>query len=157
VHYIFISVKSLTGNYLYSMSLILKVPTLNDDIQDFERLFSLHQQAINSDKEHLILDFSDCQFLRHNAVAFIGGLVRFNQLEGKNVRIDWRSFVTQHNGTIRIISHNGYVLLTKDGVTCRECSSSFEGTLINIKLYCDESRYYKRPNRPNKPWFQSGV
>jgi hypothetical protein len=91
VHYIFISVKSLTGNYLYSMSLILKVPTLNDDIQDFDRLFSLHQQAINSDKEHLILDFSDCQFLRHNAVAFLGGLVRFNQFQGKNVIISWHS------------------------------------------------------------------
>lgn len=73
------------------MSLILKVPTINDEIHDFERLFSLHQQAINSDKEHLILDFSDCQFLRHNAVAFIGGLVRFNQLQGKNVIINWHS------------------------------------------------------------------
>jgi hypothetical protein len=73
------------------MSLILKVPTLNDDIQDFDRLFSLHQQAINSDKEHLILDFSDCQFLRHNAVAFLGGLVRFNQFQGKNVIISWHS------------------------------------------------------------------
>ena len=296
------------------MSLILKVPTLNDDIQDFERLFSLHQKAIDSDREHLILDFSDCQFLRHSAVAFIGGLVRLNQLKGKTVIIDWSScstpiainlkkngfysvfsndsqefngnsipyreypiqdsnsfvsylsefwlgkgwldiseylkieiinkiaeihenafehaeskigvfacgqrypnlcelnlaivdfgvgipqrvrshtgkptisateaiewaitrgnttrggcvsggegldtlkrFVTQHNGAIQIISHNGYVLLTQDGVTCRECFSSFEGTLINIKLNCDESRYYKKPHRPNKPWFQSGV
>jgi hypothetical protein len=73
------------------MSLILTVPTLNDNIQDFERLFSLHQQAIDSDREHLILNFSECQFLRHSAVAFIGGLVRLNQINGKTVRIDWSS------------------------------------------------------------------
>jgi hypothetical protein len=292
------------------MSLILQVPTLNDDIEDFERLFSLHQQAIDSAECHLILDFSNCQFLRHSAVAFIGGLVRLNQLRQRSVTIDWDScltsiaanlrkngfyntfsntaqefngnaipyreypiqdsnnfvlylsefwlgrgwidisenfkieiinkigeiyenafehaesqvgvfacgqrypnlcelnltivdfgvgipqrvrnhrgdssisateamkwaimrgnttrldsvsggegldtiqrFVTQNKGTIQIISHNGYILLDQHGVNCKECFSSFEGTLINIKLNCDESRYYKKPNRPNKPWF----
>jgi hypothetical protein len=291
------------------MSLIIKVPTLNDRIEDFECLFSLYQLAIECNKD-LILDFSCCNFLRHNAVAFIGGLVRMLQYKGRSVKIEWNSisdkisanleqngfhtaitgnkecrsgnsipyredsiqdsdsfvsylsshwlgrgwieisedlkieivtkiaeiyenafehaeseigivtcgqrypnlselnltivdfgigipqrvrtisananlsdtdaiqwaiargnstrmgcvaggggldalrhFVTQHNGRMEIISHNGYVLLTRDGVTCNHCSYSFLGTLININLNCDESRYYKKPHRPNRPWF----
>jgi hypothetical protein len=105
MYYILIPVKSLTGHYSHPMSLILKVPTINDDIQDFERLFSLHQQAINSDKDHLILDFSDCRFLRHSGVAFIGGLVRYNQSRGKTVIIKWHSLLDSihHN-----LKQNGF-------------------------------------------------
>jgi hypothetical protein len=291
------------------MSQVIKIPTLNDRIQDFERLFSLHQQAIGCE-EDLILDFSGCNFLRHNAVAFIGGLVRTLQHKGRSVKIEWNSipdkisanleqngfhtaltgnkegrsgnsipyredstqdsdgfvsylsnywlgrgwveisedlkteiitkiaeiyenafehaesevgiftcgqrypnlselnltivdfgigipqrvrtlstntnlsdldaiqwaiargnstrtgcvaggggldtlrhFVTQHNGKMEIISHNGYILLTKDGIICNYCSSCFVGTLININLNCDESHYYKKPHRSDKLWF----
>lgn len=73
------------------MSQVIKIPTLNDRIQDFERLFSPHQQAIGCD-EDLILDFSGCNFLRHNAVAFIGGLVRTLQHKGRSVKINDRRF-----------------------------------------------------------------
>lgn len=296
-------------HYIKLMSQIIKVPTLNDRIEDFECLFSLYQQAIECD-ENLVLDFAYCNFLRHNAVAFLGGLVRTLQCKGRSVKIEWNSipdkisanleqngfhtaitgnkegrignsipyredsiqdsdsfvsylsnywlgrgwievsevlkieiitkiaeiyenafehaesevgiftcgqkypnlselnltivdfgigiprrvrtlstnaalsdteaiqwaiasgnstrtgnvaggggldtlihFVTQHNGRMEIISHNGHVLLTKDGVSCNHCSCSFLGTLININLNCDESRYYKKPNRPNRPWF----
>ena len=108
------------------MSLILKVPTLNDDIQDFERLFSLHQQAIDSDREHLILDFSDCQFLRHSAVAFIGGLVRLNQLKGKTVIIDWSSCSTPI--AINLKKNGFYSVFSND-------SQEFNGNSIPYREY----------------------
>jgi hypothetical protein len=291
------------------MSRVIKVPTINDRLEDFECLFSLHQQAIECG-EDLILDFSGCNFLRHNAVAFIGGLVRMIQWKGRSVRIEWdslsdrisanleqngfhtaltgnkegrsgnsipyredatqdsdsfvsylsndwlgrgwfdisealkneiitkiaeiyenafehaeseigivtcgqrypnlselnltiidfgigipqrvrtlsanaglsdtdaikwaiargnstrtgcvaggggldilRHFVTQHNARMEIISHNGYILLNREGISCKQCSSCFVGTLININLNCDESDYDQRHPRPNNPWF----
>jgi hypothetical protein len=79
-----------TFPHLVLMSRVIKVPTLNDRLEDFECLFSLYQQAIECG-EDLILDFSRCNFLRHNAVAFIGGLVRTIQCEGRSVRIEWNS------------------------------------------------------------------
>jgi hypothetical protein len=291
------------------MSRVIKVPTLNDHLEDFDCLFSLHQEAIEC-CEDLILDFSNCKFLRHNAVAFIGGLVRTIQYKGRGVKIEWNSisdkiganleqngfhtaltgnkevrsgnsipyredatqdsdgfvsylsndwlgrgwcdigealkneiitkigeiyenafehaeseigivacgqrypnlselnltiidfgigipervrtlsanatlsdieaiewaiargnstrigcvaggggldilrhFVTEQNAKMEIISHNGYILLSRDGISYKTCSSCFVGTLININLNCDESNYYRKPSRPNNPWF----
>jgi hypothetical protein len=95
------------------MSLILNIPTLNDGIQDFEELFLLHQRAISVDRDTITLDFSDCKFLRHNAVAFLGGLVRFNQNCGKTVIINWDSIQEKVCANLR---QNGfYTAHTGDG------------------------------------------
>jgi len=51
------------------------ISTINDLPADFERLFSLWSQA-NDYFEVIRFDFSGCDFLRPNAVAFLGGLAQ---------------------------------------------------------------------------------
>ena len=51
------------------MSLTLNIPTINDDVRDFDKLFQLWEQ-LNEDCSEVIIDFSKCYFLRPNAVAF---------------------------------------------------------------------------------------
>ncbi|MBE8989397.1 hypothetical protein [Nostoc sp. LEGE 12450] len=57
------------------MSLTLQIPTVNDNLDDFDSLFQLWQK-VNQDCSEVIFDFSKCWFLRPNAVAFLGGLIR---------------------------------------------------------------------------------
>ena len=149
MHYIFTSsIKVWTKNYLHRMSLILKVPTLNDEIHDFERLFSLHQQAINSDKEHLILDFSDSLSLVDFGVG-IPHKVRTHlqqQSMAAEQAIEWaiapgnstrpnlvpkgmgldtlRDFVTGTGGKLEIFSDNGYTIFNRNGLGCGRCSTT---------------------------------
>ncbi|MDD1415462.1 hypothetical protein MEN41_12710 [Dolichospermum sp. ST_con] len=78
------------------MSLILKVPTINDSPRDFDNLFRLWQQIQTGEKE-VIFDFSKCYFLRQNAVAFIGGLARLIESEGCTVIFNWDT-VKNHVG-----------------------------------------------------------
>lgn len=70
------------------MSLILKVPTINDKPKDFDCLFQLWQQ-VQENVEEVIFDFSNCHFLRQNAVAFLGGLARLVESRGGKVTFDW--------------------------------------------------------------------
>lgn len=67
------------------MTVVLNVPTINDDLSDFDKLFDLWNQA-NDDFLDVAFDFSRCRFLRHNAVAFLGGLTRLIQVRGGIVR-----------------------------------------------------------------------
>lgn len=57
-------------------AIALKIPTLNDEKADFIQMFSLWQQIEGNCTSEFIFDFSKCNFLRQNAVAFLGGLVR---------------------------------------------------------------------------------
>lgn len=70
------------------MSLILKVPTINDKTKDFDCLFQLWQQ-VQEDTKKVIFDFSKCYFLQQNAVAFLGGLARLIESRGGEVLFDW--------------------------------------------------------------------
>ncbi len=63
------------------------IPTINDDINDFEQLFVMQEMVRNH--PHIIIDFSRCGFLRQNAVAFLGGLARFAESQGRSVTFDW--------------------------------------------------------------------
>jgi histidine kinase/DNA gyrase B/HSP90-like ATPase len=63
------------------------IPTINDDFSDFDRLFALWEQLNRQDLD-VTFDFSGCGFLRQNAVAFLGGLVRLVQYLGGKVKID---------------------------------------------------------------------
>jgi hypothetical protein len=64
------------------------VPTINDEQHDFDRLFSLWDQA-NDDSLEVAFDFSYCGFLRQNAVAFIGGLARLIESRGGRATFRW--------------------------------------------------------------------
>lgn len=66
------------------------VTTTNDDINDFENLFDMFTNIRGTNQEFL-LDFSDCKFLRHNAVALLGALIgRVRQLGG-TVSVNWET------------------------------------------------------------------
>lgn len=70
---------------------VIQIPTLNDSRKDFEHLFEIWVQS-NRSYSNVRFDFSECEFLRPNAVAFIGGLARQIQSRAGKVVFDWDSF-----------------------------------------------------------------
>lgn len=84
--------------------MILHVPTINDELHDFDRLFELGRQ-LSSGPAEVTLDFSQCGFLRQNAVAFLGGLVRVVQSRGRQVTLDWQSV---RSGVLKNLTRNGF-------------------------------------------------
>lgn len=64
-----------------------KIPTINDRLVDFNTLFALWRE-LNEVDLSIRLDFSRCDFLRQNAVAFLGGLIRLVEKRGGHVKID---------------------------------------------------------------------
>lgn len=52
-----------------------------------------------------------------------------------------RSFVTVNEGSLELYSNSAYVLINKDGVTIKELDINFSGTIVQIKLKCDEKLY----------------
>lgn len=84
---------------------IIQIPTLNDRAWDFQQLFIIWSQA-STYFEDFVFDFSDCQFLRPNAVAFLGGLARLIESRFGTSIFDWNSI---HNNAIMInLKQNGF-------------------------------------------------
>lgn len=52
-----------------------------------------------------------------------------------------RSFVTINEGSLEIYSNSAHLLVTKDEVTVKELDIDFLGTIVQIKLKCDERLY----------------
>ncbi|WP_414624573.1 hypothetical protein [Calothrix sp. CCY 0018] len=92
------------------MSLIFNVPTVNDKLKDFERLFELWQK-VEIEATEVIFDFSQCWFLRPNAVAFLGGLIRLIQIRGGNITFRWD---TLHKNVRRNLEQNGFMYVFGD-------------------------------------------
>jgi hypothetical protein len=70
------------------VKITLSIPTINDyTTADFDVLFNLWNQ-VNNDNLDVTFEFNRCRFLRHNAVAFLGGLTRLIQARGGIVRFD---------------------------------------------------------------------
>lgn len=71
--------------------IILNIKTINDALEDFEYLFTIWDQVKDIDLlgSNIVFDFSDCRFLKQNAVAFLGGLIRYAQ--SKNAIVKLRS------------------------------------------------------------------
>ncbi|MEQ8385923.1 MAG: ATP-binding protein [Coleofasciculus sp. A1-SPW-01] len=94
------------------MSLVLQVLTINDELKDFELLFQLWQQVNQTDLE-VVFDFSGCSFLRQNAVAFLGGLARLIESQGRKVSFKWDTL----DNRIRInLQQNGFMHIFGEGV-----------------------------------------
>src|SRR5438094_5441005 len=83
---------------------ILSIPTINDDLDDFDRLFDIWKEAKGS-RRKIHLDFSNCRFLRQNAVAFLGGLIRLVENRGGKVWFDWERM---HAKVRRNLEKNGF-------------------------------------------------
>lgn len=82
----------------------LRVPTINDTDDDFDKLFNLCNQLSVEDLT-VEIDFSQCGFLRQNAVAFIGGLIRLLEYRHRNVRVKWDSMQSQ---VLANLNKNGF-------------------------------------------------
>lgn len=67
---------------------VIQIPRINDEKTDFATLFSIWSQA-NDYFEDIRFDFSSCDFLRPNAVAFLGGLARLIESRLGTVVFDW--------------------------------------------------------------------
>jgi hypothetical protein len=87
------------------VSLILKVPTINDKPKHFDSLFQLWKQA-QKDAKEVIFDFSECYFLQQNAVAFLGGLARLIESWGGKAIFNWD---TVKNHVCMNLKQNGFM------------------------------------------------
>jgi hypothetical protein len=84
----------------------LKIPTVNDEPGDFDRLFSLWEQ-VNDECLHVAFDFSGCRFLRQNAVAFIGGLARLIEARDGKAEFRWNTLQQKVSANL---AQNGFLV-----------------------------------------------
>ncbi len=72
-------------------NLILCVPTIYDLHHHFDKLFNLWHEIEQLPIEclNITVDFHYCEFLGHNGVAFLGGLVRLVKKRGGQITFDW--------------------------------------------------------------------
>ncbi|WNZ47523.1 ATP-binding protein [Leptolyngbya boryana CZ1] len=87
------------------MTVLLRVPTINDEPADFINLFGLWQTIKTSKSSEVIFNFSSCRFLRQNAVAFLGGLARHIEARGGKAIFDWDSLRGDIQGNLE---QNGF-------------------------------------------------
>jgi hypothetical protein len=66
------------------------LPTTYDEVSDFATLFNLRNTLENS-PDDIVFNFSRCTFLKHNAVAIIGGIAQLLRSQGRSVEFDWTS------------------------------------------------------------------
>jgi len=91
---------------------VLNVPTINDELPDFDKLFDLWNQA-NDDFLDVTFDFSRCGFLRQNAVAFIAGLAHLIKRRSGVATFNWDSMREDirtnlgKNGFLTTFGHGG--------------------------------------------------
>jgi len=60
-----------------------------------------------------------------------------------------RSFVTINKGSLELYSNSAYALMNKDGVTIKDLDVGFSGTIVQIKLKCDERLYRLKSEVPS--------
>jgi len=84
---------------------VIQIPRINDGSRDFATLFSIWSH-FNDYEQHVRFDFSQCGFLRPNAVAFLGGLARLIESRMGSVVFDWSSMHNQ--AVMNNICQNGF-------------------------------------------------
>lgn len=88
------------------IELTLPIPRINDDPSDFQKLAQLWEQVRNAgDGVQVHFDFTQCGFLRPNAVVFLGGLVRIINDRGGKARLD---VSTMQQGVRANLEINGF-------------------------------------------------
>jgi len=83
---------------------IIRIPTLNDEPEDIQKLFKIWSQ-VNGYSEDVRFDFSLCRFLRPNAVAFLGGLARLIKFRDGKFVFDWH---TLNSAVMNSLVQNGF-------------------------------------------------
>jgi len=84
---------------------VIQITRINDERTDFATLFSIWNQA-NDYFENIRFDFSGCDFLRPNAVAFLGGLARLIESRLGRVVFDWDTL--RNNAVKTNLCQNGF-------------------------------------------------
>lgn len=84
---------------------VIHIPTLNDRPDDFAWLFQIWKEA-NDNFEDIRFDFSHCNFLRPNAVAFLGGLARLIESRSRSWEFDWPTL--RRGAVLTNLCQNGF-------------------------------------------------
>jgi hypothetical protein len=87
------------------MAQVIHIPRLNDSRADFEQLFGIWSR-VNDDFADVRFDFSQCGFLRPNAVAFLGGLARLIGSRRGTVVFEWDTL--QDKAVMMNLCQNGF-------------------------------------------------
>lgn len=86
--------------------------------------------------------------------AFKRGTTTKSNGTGRGLGLDLlKEFVRVNNGKIELFSNEGHVMISKDDETYENRSVSFDGTLVNITLRCDESYYHFADETSSGPLF----
>jgi len=120
----------------------LSIPTIDDNATDFDILFNLWNQT-NNDNMDVTFEFSNCNFLRQNAIAFLGGLIRLIQSKGGTVWFNLESISKtvkanlERNGFIPTLGlGNGSVPKTGNSIPYREDSYQDKDVVVDyLKMY----------------------
>ncbi len=86
---------------------------LNDDSESFEKLFQIYGRLKDIRGYKVYFEFSGCNFLQQNAVAFLGALVRLLQINDNIVHFDINTIMSQvrtnleQNGFLHILGVGG--------------------------------------------------
>ena len=110
--------------------LILSIHTINEDIRDYQYLFQLWE-TLNRDSLEVIFDFSRCGFLRQNAIAFLGGLIRLVDHRGGTAHINRDSL---RDDVRRNLTRQGFLSVFGDSV------SSWDGNSIPYREDRDRNK-----------------
>lgn len=72
---------------------ILCVPTIYDLPHHFDKLFRLWHEIehLPIERLNITVNFHYCEFLGHNGVAFLGGLVRLVEKRGGQINFEWHT------------------------------------------------------------------
>lgn len=81
------------------------VLTINDRPRDCDKLFALWRQSYGFNQD-IRFDFSNCRFLRPNAVAFLGGLARLIESRNGRVVFDWDTLTEDVRANLE---QNGFI------------------------------------------------
>jgi hypothetical protein len=81
------------------------VPTLNDTLWDANQMFGMWRR-LGGGGQRVEFDFSNCRFLRQNAVAFLGGLARLIEYRDGQVVFRWQ---TMDSAIAANLGQNGFM------------------------------------------------
>ncbi|GIK67560.1 MAG: hypothetical protein BroJett018_53540 [Chloroflexota bacterium] len=129
------------------MIVSIDVPRLNDSHEDFDTLFDFWHKVTHSEKSDVLFTFEQCSFLQQNAVAFLGGLARLAQYQGRKVII--------RKATIR---QNVKDHLIRNEFLCTLLDESKPEKKANTIPYHEDRRGDKRSyiKYLQESWLQSG-
>jgi len=82
----------------------LPIGTINEELRDYDTLFNFRGQ-VNRDYLKVTFDFSNCGFLRQNAVAFLGGLARLIESRSGRANFSWD---TMEEAVLKNLKKNGF-------------------------------------------------